>query len=146
MTDCRTDPYNQRSICYTADGLILVGGQGGLDVINPKNMGKGRIKETPVFSGLQVFDRDVVVGEEVDGRVILDESLNDCRDMTLRYNDQFTIQLGSSSGEIHNRSRFVYMLEGFNDNWVRTSELNPNITYNSLRSWRLYPACPYAQR
>ena len=24
------------------------------------------------------------------------------------------------------------MLEGFNKNWVKTSELNPNITYNSL--------------
>lgn len=125
-------PYNQRSVCYTADGLILVGGQGGLDIINPKNLGKGRIKESPVFSGLLVFDRDVLVGEKVGGRVILDEVLNDCRDITLRYDEQFTIQLGSSSGEIHNRSRFVYRLEGFNDDWVRTSELNPNITYNSL--------------
>ena len=127
-------PYNQRSMCYTPDGLILVGGQGGLDVINPKNMGKGRIHEVPVFSGLQIFDKDVSVGEKIDGHVILDEQLDDCRDITLDYNDQFTIQLASSSGEIHNRSRFVYQLEGFNDNWVKTSEVNPNITYNSLRA------------
>jgi len=127
-------PYNQRSLCYTPDGLILVGGQGGLDVINPKNMGKGRIKEYPMFSGLQLFDEDVAVGEKVDGRVLLDEALDACRELTLRYSDQFTIQLSSSSGEIHNRSRFVYRLEGFNDNWVRTSELNPNITFNSLRA------------
>jgi signal transduction histidine kinase len=26
------------------------------------------------------------------------------------------------------------MLEGFNENWVKTSELNPNITFNSLRA------------
>ena len=58
--------------------------------------------------------------------------MDECRDITLRYSDQFTIQLGSSSGEIHNRSRFVYRLEGFSDNWVRTSVLNPNITFNSL--------------
>lgn len=125
-------PYNQRSVCYTADGLILVGGQGGLDIINPKNMGKGRIKERPLFSGLLLFEQDVPVGEKVDGRLILEETLDDCREITLRYNDQFTIQLGSSSGEIHNRSRFVYRLEGFSDNWVRTSALNPNITFNSL--------------
>ena len=125
-------PYNQRSMCYTTDGLILVGGQRGLDVINPKNMGKGRIREVPVFSGLQIFDEDVNVGQEVEGRVILDEALDDCRDITLRYDEQFTIQLASSSGEIHNRSRFVYLLEGFNKNWVKTSEQNPNITYNSL--------------
>jgi ligand-binding sensor domain-containing protein len=125
-------PYNQRSMCCTPDGLILVGGQGGLDVINPKNMGKGRIREVPIFSGLQIFDQDVNVGQKFDGRLILEEDLNDCREITLNYNDQFTIQLASSSGEIHNRSRFVYRLEGFNDNWVKTSEVNPNITYNSL--------------
>ena len=127
-------PYNQRSMCYTPDGLILVGGQGGLDIINPKNMGKGRIREVPIFSGLQIFDQDVNVGQEVDGRVILDEALDDCREITLDFNDQFTIQLASSNGEIHNRSRFVYQLEGFNENWVKTSEVNPNITYNSLRA------------
>ena len=51
----------------------------------------------------------------------------------MEYGDQFTIQLASSSGEIHNRSRFVYRLEGFNDNWARTSEVNPNISCMSLR-------------
>jgi signal transduction histidine kinase len=41
---------------------------------------------------------------------------------------------------VNNRKRFAYKLEGFNDNWVRTSPLNPNITYNSLRagSYTLY--------
>ena len=126
-------PYNQRSTCYTNAGLLLVGGQGGLDILNPKNLGKGRMKEIPLFSGLQVSDRDVSVGEKVDGRVILKESLNECRRLKLRYGDAFTVQLSSSSGEVHNRSRFVYKLEGFNENWVKTSELNPNISFMSLR-------------
>ena len=126
-------PYNQRSICRTKPGIILVGGQGGLDALNPSNLSKGRSKEIPLFSGLQISDRDVAVGEEVDGRVILKESLNECRRLKLRYGDAFTVQLGSSSGEIHNRSRFVYMLEGFNETWVKTSELNPNISFMSLR-------------
>ena len=125
--------YSQRSICYTKRGLILVGGQGGVDVLNPKNLGKGRMKEMPLFSGLQLFDQDVKVGEEVDGRLILKQALNDSEELSLRYGDQFTIQLGSSSGEVHNRTRFVYKLEGFNDNWVKTSESNPNISYMSLR-------------
>lgn len=126
-------PYNQRSICYTPDGIVLIGGQGGLDIINPEQMGAGRIKETPLFSGLKVFDREVEPSREFDGRVILDEALDVCRQLVLRYSEnQFTIQLSSSSGEIHNRSRFVYKLMGFNEEWVRTEEVNPNITYMSL--------------
>ena len=127
-------PFNQRAICYTSTGLILVGGQDGLDIINTNNLAIGHQHEKPVFSGLQIFDQDVAVGEEVDGHVILEEALNVCRKLTLRFNDQFTIQMASDAGGIANTKRFVYRLEGFNDNWVRTSELNPNITYNSLRA------------
>ncbi len=124
--------YNQRSTCVTHDSLLLIGGQGGLDVINPKVLSDVKKKERPIFSGLQIFDEDVAVGQEIDGRIILEEALDVCRKLTLRFNDQFTIQLGSDAGIIQNGKRFVYKLEGFNDNWVRTSELNPNITYNSL--------------
>ncbi len=132
--------YNQRSTCLTRDGLILIGGQGGLDIINPSALSNVTSKERPMFSGLQLFDADVPVASEVDGRIILDEALDICRDITMNYNDQFTIQLASDACNIGNGKRFVYRLEGFNDNWVKTSELNPNITYNSLRpgSYTLY--------
>jgi len=126
--------YNQRSAYLTRDGLILVGGQDGIDVIDPKGLSDAASKERPIFSGLQIFDQDVVVGKETDGRVILDEALDECKSITLRYNDQFTIQLASDAGKINNGKRFVYKLEGFHENWVKTSELNPNITYNSLRA------------
>ena len=126
--------YNQRSAYLTRSGLILVGGQDGIDVIDPKGLSDASSKERPIFSGLQIFDEDVVVGKEIDGSVILDKALDECRELTLDFNDQFTIQLASDGGKINNGKRFVYKLEGFNDNWVKTSELNPNITYNSLRS------------
>ncbi len=126
------ETYNQRSTYLTRDGLLLIGGQGGLDVINTKSLSNEKSMEHPLFSGLQLFDADVPVGREIDNRVILDEALDICKEITLRYSDQFTIQLASDAGNINNGKRFVYMLEGFNENWVKTSELNPNITYNSL--------------
>jgi HAMP domain-containing protein len=76
----------------------------------------------------------VQVGRKFKGRVILDEALDVCRELTLKYNDQFTIQLATNEVSVNNRKRFAYKLEGFNENWVKTSELNPNITYNSLRA------------
>ena len=126
--------YNQRSTWLTRDGKVLVGGQGGLDIINPSQLRQQRRSEHPVFSGLQIFDQDVAVGKEFDGRVILDEALDVCREVSLRFSDQFTIQLATSEVSVNNRKRFAYKLEGFNENWVKTSELNPNITYNSLRA------------
>ncbi|MBR5988029.1 MAG: hypothetical protein IK003_00700 [Prevotella sp.] len=126
-------PYNQRSISCTKDGLILVGGLGGVDVINPKLVANVDNTEKPIFSGLKLFGQEMGVGQEYDGRVILKKALNDCRELTLRYyENQFTIQLATDKGEIHNPSRFVYMLEGFSDRWIKTEENDPNITYMSL--------------
>ena len=126
--------YNQRSMWLTRDGKVLVGGQGGLDIIDPSLLQDKKSNERPVFSGLQIFDQDVEVGREFKGRVILDEALDECRELTLRYNDQFTIQLATNGVVVNNRKRFAYKLEGFNENWVKTSSQNPNITYNSLRA------------
>ena len=126
--------YNQRSTWLTRDGKVLIGGQGGLDIINPALLQENASEERPVFSGLQIFDQDVEVGKKFDGRVILDEALDVCRELSLKYSDQFTIQLATNEVRINNHKRFAYMLEGFNENWVKTSELNPNITFNSLRA------------
>jgi hypothetical protein len=127
-------PYNQRSMCLTRKGLLLIGGQDGLDVIDTRNLNAVDRKERPVFSGLQIFDEDVAVGQELHGRVVLDEALDVCRELSLKFDDQFTILLASTDGSIQNGKRFVYMLGGFNDNWVKTSEQNPSIMYNSLRA------------
>ena len=68
-----------------------------------------------------------------DGHVILREALDVCRKLVLKHDEnQFTIQLATDKGEMHNPSRFVYQLEGFSDKWIKTEEVDPNITYMSL--------------
>ena len=127
-------PYNQRSISITQEGLVLVGGVGGVDVINPKLVTNIDNNETPIFSGLKLFGQQLGIGEAYDGRVIMEEDLNVTKELELRYyENQFTIQLATDKGEMHNDSRFVYQLEGFSDKWIRTEENDPNITYMSLK-------------
>jgi signal transduction histidine kinase len=110
-----------------------VGGLGGVDVIYPKLVANVDNTEKPIFSGLKLFGQEMGVGEEYEGRVILDKALNELDELTLRYyENQFTIQLATDKGEIHNPSRFIYMLEGFSDRWIKTEEQDPNITYMSL--------------
>jgi ligand-binding sensor domain-containing protein len=127
-------PYNQRSVSRTHDGLILVGGLGGVDVINPKLITNVNNDERPMFSGLKLFGQQMGVGQAYEGRVILEKALDELKELVLRYDEnQFTIQLATNKGEIHNPSRFIYQLEGFSDKWMKTEENDPNITYMSLR-------------
>ena len=126
-------PYNLRSVSLTHDGKILIGGLGGLDIIDPKLVSNSSSKEQPIFSGLKLFGQLVEVGREYEGHVILDEALDACRELTLRPDEnQFTIQLATDKGQAHNPARFIYQLEGFSDKWIKTEENDPNITYMSL--------------
>lgn len=128
-------PYNQRAVYLTRGGLVLIGGQEGLDIINPRTLGAGSQKEVPLFSGLVLQGQEIKAGDSYNGRVILSKVLNVGRKLHLKYSEnQFTIQLGSSSSRAHNRSRFAYRLKGFDDNWIKTEEVNPNITFMGLPS------------
>ena len=126
-------PFNQRAIYCSRDGHLLIGGQEGLDIISTLRLNESEGKEQPVFSGLVLFDQMVEAGEEINGRVILDEALNLQRSITLKYSEnQFTIQMASDNGGVNNKTRFVYRLKGFNDMWIKTPTGNADITYMGL--------------
>lgn len=128
-------PFNQRAIYCSRSGELLIGGQDGLDIINTLNLGDGNTKERPVFSGLVLFDHEVEVGEKIDGNVILEKALDMQGEISLAYHqNQFTIHMASDNGGVNNSTRFVYQLKGFNEKWIKTTTINPDITYMSLPS------------
>ena len=126
-------PFNQRAICFTRTGYLLVGGQDGLDIINTRRLSGNKTMEKPVFSGLVLFNEEVEVGAEYHGRVILKKALDIERSITLLAGEnQFTIQMGSDNGGAKNNTRFVYRLKGFNDKWIKTTTSGSDITYMGL--------------
>jgi hypothetical protein len=126
-------PFNQRAMFCSSKGELLIGGQDGLDIISTLNLGNGDSNERPVFSGLVLFDQEVEVGLEYDGRVLLEQALDMQKDIRLKYSqNQFTIHMASDNGGVNNATRFVYQLEGFNDKWIKSAANNPDITYMSL--------------
>ena len=126
-------PFNQRAIFCSRSGELLLGGQDGLDIISTLKLGNGDNQEKPIFSGLVLFDQEVEVGVPYDGRVILDEALDMQRKIRLHYGEnQFTIHMASDNGGVNNATRFIYQLKGFNDKWIKTTAVNPDITYMSL--------------
>ncbi len=126
-------PFNQRAICYTRTGYLLVGGQDGLDIINTRHLDDGGNDEKPVFSGLVLFNDEIEVGTKYNGRVLLKKALDLERSITLKSGEnQFTIQMASNNGGVKNHTRFVYRLKGFNDKWIKTTSSNSDITYMGL--------------
>ena len=126
-------PFNQRAICFTRSGYLLVGGQDGLDIINTRRLNENGNNEKPIFSGLVIFNDEIETGSVYNGRVILEKALDIEQAITLKSSEnQFTIQMASDNGGAKNHTRFVYRLKGFNDKWIKTVVSQPDITYMGL--------------
>ncbi len=124
---------NYRSACRLADGSIAVGGQEGVNIVPMNGIRSVKRSVGVLFSGLVLFDHPLVAGEEYEGRVVLKEALDCCRQLELDYSDNaFTIQLASDDVAIPSRSRFLYRMEGVSDKWLMTTESKPSVTFTNL--------------
>lgn len=125
--------HNLRSSYLTSTGHILVGGNVGADIINAESVSGAQQVGIPIFSGIRIFDNNIRAGREYDGRIVLKETINECREVNLTYKDkQLTVQLASNQVIIGDNARFLYQLEGFSDKWISTEAGNPNVTFSGL--------------
>ena len=68
--------FNYRSACLMRNGDIAIGGQDGVNIISPRSAQNAKNHVRALFSGVVLFDHALTAGEEYEGRVILEESLD----------------------------------------------------------------------
>lgn len=125
--------FNYRSVCLTKKGDVIVGGQDGINIIHPQRNTCRSNNVKVIFSGLLLFDHPLSANEEYNGRVVLEESLDRSRKLSLNSNENtFTIQLASSDVSVPARSRFLYRMGGVTDKWIMTAENQPSVTFINL--------------
>ena len=126
--------FNQRSIWVKPDGEVAVGGIHGCNVFRPAEIIYNKKLPRVIFSGLRVFDRDVAVGEAVDGKVILHHGIGTERQIELDADRHaaFTVLFGSDDYCVPAKNTFKYKLEGFCDEWYDCTPLRNGVTFTNL--------------
>ena len=125
--------FNICSIFTNYRGDVLFGGQDGVNIFPEGRKEPIQAKSEVVFSGLILFDHPLAVGEEYDGHVVLEKSLNLNREIELRSSDNsFTIQLAATTIVVPARKRFYYRLKGFSDKWMMTPPNHNEVTFTNL--------------
>lgn len=128
--------FNQRSIWVKPDGEVAVGGIHGLNVFHPNEIAYNKKLPRVIFSGLLIFDKEVSVGESVNGSVPLSRGIaTGCRvELDAERHAAFTILFGSDDYSVPFKNRFKYKLEGFHDEWVDCHPLRNGVTFTNLPS------------
>lgn len=125
--------FNQRSLKRLHSGEIVVGGLYGLNNFRSDNIKYNRALPKVMFTGFQLFNEEVKVGEEYDGQIILKEALNKTEEVVLDYKQNvFTVLFASDNYVLPEKTRYHYKLEGFNEDWLVSTADQHRVTYTNL--------------
>jgi signal transduction histidine kinase/ligand-binding sensor domain-containing protein/DNA-binding response OmpR family regulator len=132
VLDCE---LNLRAIKRTSHNDILVGGSKGVNRFNPSTISYNKMLPEVRFVGLSVMNEEVSVGQELNGRVVLDKAITYDDEIELDYSqNMISISFSTMSNILPEKVSYSYMLEGFNDIWLTTDK--PQVTYTNLASGR----------
>lgn len=134
MDGLQNRQFNYRAAFLSRNGDLVVGGRDGINIIHTQmEHNATRRQAKAMFSGVVLFEHPLAVGEKYEGEVVLDESLEACRELNLDYKaNTFTVQLASSDVAVPSRNRFLYRMEGVTDKWMMTAVGRPEVTFTNL--------------
>ncbi|WP_343691577.1 two-component regulator propeller domain-containing protein [Chitinophaga sp.] len=125
--------FNDNAALKTKAGELIFGGPFGFNIIDPANIKEPVHHPEIVFTGLQVLNKDVAPGEQINNRVLLPQSLSRLEHVDLKHKENvFTIEFASLDFGGNTHDKYAYKLEGFNTDWFYTYGNERKVTYTNL--------------
>lgn len=125
----------ERSITRDGCGNLYVGGSHGFSIITPSKLYQQREEIPPLLTGLSINNTPINVGEEYNGRVVLEQVIASTKEITLNHNESFIsfdITNRNYSNPYHTLYR--YQLENFDHEWHQiNSKDGGRATYTLLK-------------
>jgi signal transduction histidine kinase/ligand-binding sensor domain-containing protein/DNA-binding response OmpR family regulator len=113
------EEFNEKAAFKTSKGEIIFGGPNGFNLFYPSDIIADKSTPNLVFTDLQLFNKSVGVGEEINGRVVLPQAISNTSAITLLHNeDILAIEFAALNFYNPEKIKYAYKLDGFNKDWV----------------------------
>jgi signal transduction histidine kinase/ligand-binding sensor domain-containing protein/DNA-binding response OmpR family regulator len=125
--------FRQSAYHKGKSGTFYFGGLNGLTVFKPENIKLNDVLPNSLITGISINNNRISIGEEVNGKVVLEKSVFDTDEITLKHQAKivsFYIAAQHSTAPLKNR--IAFMLEGFNNEWMETEDGKTSITFTNL--------------
>jgi len=125
--------FNENAAYKTKRGELFFGGPSGFNILKPEALQINRKPPAIVFTDFQLYQKPVIIGEEVDGVVALEQSVTTADNIVLPPGRNFfSIDFSALDYFGPEKNRYAYNLEGLNTEWVTLDEGAHRVTFNSL--------------
>lgn len=125
--------FNENAAFKTSKGEMIFGGANGFNIFHPSNIKSTSTPPNLVLTDFQLFNNDIIIGREYNGRVILPKSITETNEIILKFNqDVFSIGFVALNYLNSDKIRYSYKLDGFNKDWLTTDGKNRKATFTNL--------------
>ncbi len=125
--------FKPRSSAVSPHGYLYFAGTNGVTWFNPEDMDKEIPFAGPVFSKLMLFNKEVSIGTSYGGNVILPQSLQYIKEITLHYNqNNFSVSFDALEFITPERIKYEYRLEGLDKEWQSSEDGSRTAVYTNI--------------
>jgi signal transduction histidine kinase/ligand-binding sensor domain-containing protein/DNA-binding response OmpR family regulator len=120
--------------CFKAsDGMLYFGSTFGVVFFNPDSIHEISTFPTLVLTNFKIYNSILPIGSEYDKRVILTQSINETKEITLNFSDKnFTIDFAAIEYNAPEKIKYAYILEDFDKKWNYRDYSQRYATYTNL--------------
>lgn len=125
--------FNENAAYKTSKGELVFAGAHGFNIFRPEKIQENQQKPEVILTDIQVFNKSVQIGEQINGHVILEKSVTKTKGITLKYSENvFSLEFAALNYFHPEKSLYKYKLEGFDKQWVTTDGRARKVTYTNL--------------
>ena len=125
--------FNKNSAIKTSKSEFIFGGPNGYNIFKPENFAFERNNPRVVFTDLQLFNEEVIVGEELSNRVLLSKSLGKIDELVLKHDENiFSISFSALNFLYPEKNKYRYKLRGFNEDWINLNDDLAKVTFTNI--------------
>lgn len=124
--------FQSKSIYETHDGRIVIGGINGFNLFHPSDISNASDKVAPVFTKFRLNNKIVSVGDSINNRVLLFNSISEISDIELKYYETYIgIEFVALHYENPERVQYSYKMIGLDEDYVEVGT-NKVANYSNL--------------
>jgi signal transduction histidine kinase/ligand-binding sensor domain-containing protein/DNA-binding response OmpR family regulator len=133
LNNLQATEFNENAGLKTNRGELIFGGPFGFNIFKPADIHATTNKPQLVFTGLEIFNKPVKVGEKINDKVLLPKAISTLGSITLHYNQNvFSIGFAALDFAHTGKNKYAYKLDGFNKDWLFTDGSLRKATYTNL--------------
>ncbi|MBQ3676337.1 MAG: SpoIIE family protein phosphatase [Bacteroidales bacterium] len=124
--------FNERASFKSSSGMLFYGGSKGMSYFYPDSITNDTYTGHVVVTGLKIYNKEVEIGDEIQGEVILKQAISMTKELSLSYKYNFSIEFSILNNVAPSKVQYKYRLVGFDEDWNYTDASKRSATYTNL--------------